>query len=285
MSTAPLQTQSFHVIASTGRTATTYITQALSSLPDVTALHEGHKWDASEKIPSLPLINLENAQCYKSPEKAVSIVQNKRNAEIIRDAISKLDVKTLIDVAYYYPTLIQALLETHSSLHVVGIIRDCESFVRSAARVTGEDIMAVGWPDPEKPLSPREKFIGMGRIKPRKTDPEFDQWNAWGTIERNIWLWRETNALMLKAKDNFPDRVQLLSFETLKTDPAGFWTTLVGAFNLSVSNADIQELSRFIGDKNRKSSGYQIPPADGWTEDQRDMLKHAKLRIQSMWSR
>lgn len=278
------QTKPFHVIASTGRTATTFISQALSSLPAVTALHEGHSWEAAEKSPLLPMINLENNQCYKSPDKAVSVIRDKRNNDILTETMTKQKTDVLIDVAYYYPVLIQALLEENPESHVIGIIRDCESFVRSAARVRGEDIMAVGWPDPDKELTPREKFIGMGRIRPKKTSLEYAHWKDWGTIERNIWLWRETNSLILKAKSNFPNRVHLISFEKLKSEPKAFWSDVISAFNIPNSDSTIQKLASFIGDRNRKSSEYQIPISSDWDEQQLDMLKTAESHVHSNWS-
>ena len=274
----------FHAIASTGRTATTFISQALSSLSGVTALHEGHSWEGAEKSPVLPLINLENNQCYKSPDKAASVIRNKRNARTLSEAMTKQQADVLIDVAYYYPALIQALLEENPKTHVLGIIRDCESFVRSAARVHGEDIMAVGWPDPDKALTSREKFISMGRIRPKKSAPEFSAWTEWGTIERNIWLWRETNGLILQAKSNFPDRVHLLSFEKLKSDPNQFWNAVLAGLNIPKTDATIQNLASFIGDRNRKSSQYQIPSSKEWNEQQNDMLKNAESYIQKIWS-
>ena len=278
------QPSRFNVVASTGRTATTFITHALTSLPGVTALHEGHALSKAEtKTALLPLINLENSQCYKSPSKAFSIVEKKRSHDVIASVIEKSNANTLIDIAYYNATIIHALLETNQDLHVVGIIRNCENFVRSASRITGEDIMAVGWPAPDKPLTSREKFIAMGRIKPRKCQPEFSEWAEWGSIERNIWLWRETNNLILQAKNEFPNRVSLISFETLKLDPKKFWNLVLSAFGIPKSDTTILELEEFIGDRNRKASGYQVPSAIHWTEKQRDMLKSAETHIQSLW--
>ncbi len=273
----------FHIVASTGRTATTFIAQSLDTLPGITGLHEGHKGRGETKTAMLPLINLENLGCYKRPQTAHQLIANKRNQDQIQDVLDKTHSHTLVDVAYYNPTIAYGLLDAWENLQLIGIIRDCESFVRSAARLNGEDIMAVGWPDPQKPLTSREKFIAMGRIRPGKSSSDHENWPNWGTIERNIWLWHETNQLLLNVKTQYPDRVHLIAFEVLQKNPENFWRKLLSAINFETSDEVIAKLVNSQGDKNKKQSGYQIGPSNEWTDQQRQMLNHAKQHIEKFW--
>ena len=258
----------FHAIASTGRTATTFLARALDALDGVAACHEGYRAADKDAEPLLPLINLENRQAFHSADKARDIVAAKRSDAVL----SALDIQadTLLDVAYYNPVISRALLEAHDDLKLVAIIRELEPFVRSSTAMEGEDTLPVGWPDPAKPLTPRERFIEMGRIKPAKGSADADQWDGWSAIQRNIWLWRETNALLLNAAKYFPDRVLVLPFEDLSADPVDFVMCIAEYLGIT-SDGIAQALDVARGHRNTKSSGYQVGPMAEWTAEERDM--------------
>lgn len=272
----------FHVIASTGRTATTFIAAVLNEIEGVVACHEGYVGSDHESEPLLPLINLENNLAYQNPANASAIVEEKRSAAIIEAALAKSGVTTLVDVAYYNPSIALALLKAHPQLHLVGLIRDAEEFVRSATQLNGEDLLPVGWPDPEKLLSDREKFIGFGRIRPRRGTPEKAAWDNWSAIRRNVWLWQETNLLLMEVRNRFPDRVSLIDFAALRQDPDQFWEKLCGTLSLS-DRPDVRDslLSMF---RNRKSGGPQIGPASSWPEEERIALERASRTIREKWN-
>ena len=40
----------------------------------------------------------------------------------------------------------------------------------------------------------------MGRIRPT-AGPELDLWSEWEAIQRNVWLWRETNSRLCDMRD------------------------------------------------------------------------------------
>lgn len=272
----------FHIIASTGRTATTYISYVLNQLDGVAACHEGYLGSDKTVSPILPLINIENHLCYKSSDMAKKVVLEKRNSQAISDALGATSCNVLIDTAYYNPTIMRALLEEHPTLCVLGIIRSCEGFVRSSVSLRGEDLLPVGWPDPDKDLTEREKFISLGRIKPLRGSAAKAAWKSWGSIERNIWLWRETNALILKCKSDYSSRVSILRFDQIKQDSERFWAEVLGRFDLSPSQ-DIEEcLHQGARYQNKKTAGYQIPDSSKWTANQRKLLHEAVASIDIM---
>ncbi len=262
----------FNIIASTGRTATTFIAASLNSQDGVAATHEGYLGADKSTDPVIPLINLENRSAFASLDASISVAQAKRSPDIINMAEVPAGSNTLIDVAYYNATLTYGILHENKSVRMIGIVRDCEPFVRSCTCIEGEDLLPVGWPALDKPLSDREKFIGMGRVRPSRGDADFIAWKTWSAIRRNIWLWRETNVRLAHCKDAFPDRVKLIDFETLKGDPNAFWESISSFFDTPLFQPNPHLKSDFI---NKKVSGYQIGPSSEWQEDERAALSAA----------
>lgn len=137
-------TNMFSFVSSTGRTATTFIASTLDTIDGVAACHEGYRGNNKNNPPVLPLINLENARAFSSDSAAEQIVRDKRNARIIGEALASTGQKQLIDVAYYNSMIGTQLLRQLPGCRMIGIIRDCESFVRSSTTITAEDPLPVG---------------------------------------------------------------------------------------------------------------------------------------------
>ena len=275
-----------HLVASTGRTATSLIAQALDGLGRVAACHEGHLGN-DQGVDLLPLVNLDNFAAYKSAERATQVVATKRSAEVVAAACATASapahpVDTIVDVAYYNAVIGEAVLALHPGSRMVGIVRDCAGFVRSVTWLEGEDPMPVGWPEPAKPLSARERFISMGRVRPT-SGPDADAWPGWGPIERNIWLWKATNHRLLDARDACPERVTMLDFALLPPDPGAFLARIADALRLDVapppgrSWADLAEAAADRG--NSRVGGYQVGTPDTWTTAQRTLLAAAEAEI------
>ncbi|WP_162925202.1 sulfotransferase [Aurantiacibacter odishensis] len=268
----------FHAIASTGRTATTFLARALHELTGVVACHEGYVAADKEAAPLLPLINLENRLAYYSQARARDIVADKRGDTVMSPIARKTGATALIDVAYYNSVLADALLDAHPQTRIVAIIRELEPFVRSATAIEGEDMLPVGWPDPAKPLTPRERFIEMGRMKPRIGSSSAVRWESWSAIMRNIWLWQETNALLLAARDKHGGRVLLLPFEKLVRDAEGFMVDIVD--HLKIPETGIPAaIASAQEHRNRKATGYQIGPMSEWSKSEQVFAKEAQEKI------
>lgn len=267
----------FDIVASTGRTATTYLSSALDQIDGVAACHEGYKAADKTNEPLLPLINLENDKMYRNPRSALEIVAEKRGQDILNKCGQSSKGQHIIDVAYYNPTLAAPLLEQLPDARMVGIIRNCAEFVRSSTTLHGEDPLPVGWPDPAKELTPREQFIAMGRLRPRPGSAAAGVWRAWDGIMRNIWLWEATNQLLVDAQRAYPKRVCLLRFETLRNQPAVFWRHLTRFLDLHPT----QDMTRAGQNekKNEKPFGYQIGDFESWSEDAQAALAASQKRI------
>lgn len=244
------------------------------------ACHEGYP-GGEHDAPLLPLINLENAMVFRDPAKGESVVASKRNASIIANAKRVCAADTLIDVAYYNAMLSLPLLNHHPAARGVGIIRDCESFVRSSTTLTGEDPLPVGWPDPGKPLTQREQFIQLGRIRPNKRSPDGKNWFEWSAVKRNIWLWLHTNMRLIDASDAHPERFVLADFQMFKEDNAAFLNRICAHFGIQVPDNSVVDGVE-LGKVNKKGFGYQVGPSSDWTTEERALLEAAE---QQVWSR
>lgn len=267
----------FDFIASTGRTATTFLASALNTVDGVLACHEGYLGAEKENNPALPLVNLENGQIFRNPDCGPEIVAAKRGPDVFTDIAKASGTAHIIDVAYYNATLALPLLRYMPSARMIGIIRDSGEFVRSSTTLEGEDLLPVGWPAIDKPLTQREQFIAMGRIKPPRKSEAGQAWRTWDALQRNIWLWEATNTLLIEAQEEFPDRVRLMRFETFRSQPDVFWKCVQKFFDLPIA-ADMASAGR--KDKiNRKSTGYQIGPPTEWPQLAQDALQASQDRI------
>lgn len=273
----------FLAIASTGRTATSYIAEALNMVTGIAALHEGHLGnDAGPDV--LPMVNLDNFQCFKSTVRAAEVVAAKRSSGVLEAVRRELGVRLLVDVAYYNAVLVGEMLRQVPDAHAAIMIRDCESFVRSATWITGTDPMPVGWPDPAKQLDARERFIGMGRLRPH-AGPELAAWSEWGAIERNVWLWRATNAVLCDAWEQHPRRVHHVDFQHFTRNPTAVLATLLSTIGMPLDAAATGELERALVEarsrQNERLGGYQVGSADTWTANQQRVLAEAQREIES----
>jgi 5-methylcytosine-specific restriction endonuclease McrA len=268
----------FDIIASTGRTATTYLAAALDRLDGIAATHEGYRGSNKDATPLFPLVNLENSAAYASADVARKTVAELRSAGTIASALDSSGADHLIDVAYYNAMIGSEILTQHPHTRMIGIIRECEEFVRSATTLEGEDLLPIGWPAPDKPLTDREKFISLGRIRPRRGSPVKGEWDSWGAIRRNIWLWEETNLRLCSAKEQFGDRVALLRFSAFQSDPDEFLAFCARFLTLPYdAYSPLTAPKKMI---NKKPSGYQIGTADTWNPSDLAALEQAQNLIE-----
>lgn len=117
----------------------------------------------------------------------------------------------------------------------------------------------------------------MGRIRPRQNSEEKAQWKGWSAIRRNIWLWQQTNLRLCATKSAFPDRVSLMRFETLQSNPARFWEHLALFLRLPRAAVALPEPSN--KSLNKKPFGYQVGPSADWSADETSALEASQYLI------
>ena len=260
--------RSFAFCASTGRTATMFLAKTLNALPDVVALHEGHVM-GDDPTPMLPLINFQNRRAWSDPEFAAKTIAPLRAQDVMEKA--RGEASHLVDIAFNNAPFFPSLSRLHPHAKFVAIIRRCEGFVRSATIVSGEDLQPAGWPDRDKPLTDREKFISLGRLRPVKESAYAADWDSWSAIQRNIWLWSHVNASLLDFVEAGENR-HSLHFEDLAGDAAKFWAQLLNILTLG-SEFNIEHCVKKSKVKSNQRASYQIGTMSEWTAAEQDLYE------------
>lgn len=253
--------------ASTGRTATMHLANCLNAEPGCTCVHEGkfrHREESGEQI--LPFLTLENRLAYEAPEKAADIIDEKRAC------IDSLDTTGLThfgDVAYNNSPFLVPLSVRFPTAKFVLIVRDGRSFVRSATVLEGEDDTPVGWPPDEKETTRLEDYISLGRLQPRRDSPLRAEWDDWDAFEKNVWLWAETNTLILDALPRIDEERRLLvRFENFVSDPEGEYTRIRRFLGFE---GDLPDETRkvLLSPTVNASRTYDIPAYENWSASQK----------------
>jgi hypothetical protein len=265
----------FTFCASTGRTATMFLAATLNTLSRVVGLHEGYA-PGDPPIPWLPLINLQNRKAWFDPAYAERTVSEMRDFAALSRAAGDADV--LVDVAFYNAPLLVPLARKHPDSTLFVIFRRCETFVRSATIVSGEDLQPAGWPDRLKTLTDRERFISLGRLKPSPGSDDAEYWSSWSAIQRNIWLWHSVNSHLLRVTQSHAN-CHPLFYEDLAEDPKIFWTKFLHGLDLFSESNLVQCAERSTKKMNQRGS-YQIGAIDTWGAAERSLYEQLALPLE-----
>ena len=252
-----------------------FVAKTLNTLPRVFATHEGHVVDDTPS-PVLPLINFHNRKAWHDQDYAARTIKAMRPDEVLAKAAGNASV--FVDIAFNNAPFMDALAAQHPAATFLAIFRRCEGFVRSATIVTGEDTQPAGWPDRQKPLTDREKFIELGRLKPADGSEYGMLWDDWTAIQRNIWLWSTVNSNLFRFIQGAERRSTLL-FEDLAADPARFWTKLL----VSIGQQSADNLDRCVALSKRKTNqraAYQIGPFAEWSKAERALYERIALPLE-----
>lgn len=262
--------------ASTGRTATMFLATCLDRLPGVAGLHEGHQI-ADRPLPRLPLINVHNRRAWRDSEYAGRLVAEMRDAATLRAAAR--EARLLVDVAYYNAPLLAAITTQHPDALLFVIFRRCEGFVRSATVVQGEDRQPAGWPDRSKPVTDRERFISLGRLRPEPDHRDHAAWFDWSAIQRNIWLWTTVNEHLYRFSCA-QARCHRLYFEELAEGPEAFWSGFLDKLKIPSRTALLECVARSRLRMNQRDR-HQIGGAATWTSAERTLYTERALPLET----
>lgn len=201
-----------------GRVASMSLANALNTENRALCLHEGKVRDleeAGEQV--LPFLTLQNRRAYEFPEEAEGLFQQARGG--MMEIGTARDLSHFGDIAYNYSPFIICIAKSFPSAKVIFQIRDCLGFLISSTSLNAVDETPVGWPPADKPQSKVERFVALGRLQPRKGTEEAELWSSWSYLAKNIWLWAETNRLILDAVDRLPAlQVYRMRFERFQAD-------------------------------------------------------------------
>lgn len=202
----------------TGRSATMAISNALNSELQTLVLHEGKVREMSASgVQHLPFLTLENRLAYEYPHMVESIISDLRSI----DKISSLSNGRVCfgDIAYNYSPLVGGLKKQFPLAKIIFFYRDCIPFVRSCTTITNEDETPVGWPPSSREMTDLELYISYGRLQPKEGTEDAKDWPKWDYLKKNVWLWCETNRIILEQIELFKSDVFFFKFEDFKIDP------------------------------------------------------------------
>ncbi|MFT4518429.1 MAG: hypothetical protein ACI9JM_000810 [Halioglobus sp.] len=202
-----------------------HLANSLNAEPGCSCVHEGkfrHRESSGEQI--LPFLTLENRIAYETPEKAQDIIDTKR---AVIDNLEMGHASHFGDIAYNNSPFLVPLSIRFPTAKFIIVVRDGRMFARSATVLEGEDETPVGWPPNDKETTRLEDYISLGRFQPRRDSKEQDVWNNWSALQKNVWLWAETNTLILDALEKIDnERWMLIRFENFVSKPLEVYTTI-----------------------------------------------------------
>ena len=179
------------------------IANALANEPGVVCTHEGQirrRESRGEQL--LRFLTLENRLAYEDPKNADEIFRRVRSD--FRDVAVRTGARHFGDIAYNYAPFVRSIFSQFPDSKLIVFVRSGIDFVRTATRLSGEDQTPVGWAPNAKNLSAVERFVSLGRLAPRASDPLSGRWEQFDHLARNAWLWAETNRIIQDAITAFP---------------------------------------------------------------------------------
>ena len=250
-----------------GRCGTMAIANALAAEPGVMCTHEGkvRRGETSgEQV--LPFLTLENRVAYEWPERAAEIFARLRGE--MPAIAARTGALHIGDVAYNYAPFIAAIGTTFPKARLIAFARSGVDFVRSATLAAGEDATPVGWAPLGKSLSAVERYVELGRLAPRQSDPLAARWESLDHLARNAWLWAETNRIIFEAVATRPaGSTYVLRFEEFFRDPRTNYRALREFLGLrgEPPPAALESFDRPINRREAKILG----PAESWSTSAR----------------
>jgi len=257
-----------------GRCGTMMLANLLNAEDSVTALHES-KFRRGEEVGEqlLPFLTLQNHHAYSHPDQARAIIEKTRAA--MPALRRQRDDRLLGDIAYNYAPFAAVLAKVFPGAKLIVVTRDGRDFLRSAYTAEAPDPTPVGWPDKTRPLSERERYIALGRLRPREDDPLHDDWDDLHPIEKNAWLWSETNRLILDGIAAWPSaNVLQVTFEDFCSDTQSVYQRVRRFLGLEGMIPSAAE--RLLAGRINARRSYRLPPWPDWDGETHAMFwRHA----------
>lgn len=273
-------------VVSTGRCATTLLGLFLAEADSSLVLNEGQMRDAKCQGPQvLKALTLENRLAYEQPDRAAAILEEKRLPHI-KALIDELALDHYVEIAYYFSPFVSALRDVFPEAKIAYVHRDGRDFVRSVYVDESPDPMPVGYPDPRQ-LSPTERYVAMGRLAPLPGSFHAKLWDSYSPFEKNVWLWAETNRLILEGIKAWPSAlVKHISMNDMLT-PKGL-RSMADFLQMDVPLQKADEILRRKVNfrKNRKLdhwSKWDDKHKDDFRRLGQDMLQTLGYEIDETW--
>jgi hypothetical protein len=229
-------------VVSTGRTGTQFLADLFGRLGARASHEPGPKW--------LRLASNAHVAGRLSSERASRLV-----ARVRRDEVERPDAPPWVESSCLVYGLVDPLLATFPDAHVVQVVRDPRTYVRSAIgwgayRAGGRALNVV----PFRRLAPTQ-------FRPRSVRRRLE-WAGQGQFERLCWAWAAMNRSM-REQGAGSARFSVLRYEDL-FDPERSGPTLRSLCSLVGFEADDAALSRLA--ERRINAGRKTPDVPEWSK-------------------
>ena len=211
----------------TGRVGSFHLSKIINSEKNFICLHEGKeipknliKVNKKKQKTMLRHLADYNFPCYVNNKKLRSMIIKYRKKPTL-----KFKKKRIGDIAYYNAVFLPELIKIFRNAKFIFQIRNFKDFVKSCVS-SNNDFAPVGWKDAKLSKTKIEKYLDLMRLKPKKRIKNFPEWEKWDSISKNMWLWHETNRLILKHYTKHKDRFFVLKTEDFKEDPINNYSRL-----------------------------------------------------------
>lgn len=267
-----------------GRCGTMTLANFLNAEDHVLCTHEGKIRRGTESGQQwLPFLTMENYLAYADPGQAQIIFREKRND--MSKIAERENLRAFGDIAYNNAPFTAAIPFIFPQARLIVMVRDGRDFVRSAYTAVRPDPTPVGWLDIDTSLTPLEKYISFGRLRPLDAEEPGSAWQGMGALERNAWLWAETMRLIHEGLANWDDeKVLILRFEDFFAAPLEQYPK-VRAF-LGLDDAPMPEKIGVMASAriNRRGAGECIlPPWREWTKEQAQAFMRQAEGMMARW--
>ena len=228
-------------VVSTGRTGTQFLADLFDRLGARASHEPGPKW--------LRLVSNAHVAGRLSSERAARLV-----ARVRRNEVEQAGAAPWVESSCLIYGLVDPLLASFPEAHVVQVVRDPRTYVRSAVgwgayRVGGRPLNLI----PFRRLAPPQ-------FRPRSVRRRFE-WAAEGQFERLCWAWAAMNRSM-REQGSGSARFSVVRYEDL-FDPERSGPTLRALCALAGFEVDDATLSRLA--ERRINAGKKTPEIPDWS--------------------
>jgi hypothetical protein len=241
-------------VVSTGRTGTQFLADLFGRLGARASHEPGPKW--------LRLVSNAHVAGRLSSERAARLVARVRRAEV-----EQAGAAPWVEASCLIYGLVDPLLASFPEAHVVQVVRDPRTYVRSAVgwgayRAGGRPLNLI----PFRRLAPPQ-------FRPRSLRGRVD-WAGEGQFERLCWAWAAMNRSM-REQGSGSARFSVVRYEDL-FDPERSGPTLRSLCSLAGFEVDDATLSRLAERRiNAGRKTQEVPDWPKWSPDERArLLRH-----------
>jgi len=256
-----------------GRCGTMTLANLLNEEESVVCCHEGKIRQLEESGDQwLPFLTLENYIAFQKPESSEDIFRDKR--QMMPGLQLEKELRGLGDVAYNYAPFVSAIPAVFPAAKLIVLVRDGRDFVRSVYTSERPDPTPVGWLDDDVDLSPLERYVQLGRLRPADAEEPRAHWKQMTALEKNAWLWSETYRLIFDGLEQWnEDNLMIVKFEDFIADTVSEYKkirTFLGWDNTPVPESVIELVKKPINSRGRD---YKIlKPWRDWSREESELF-------------